>query len=231
MVKTYKIIIFAFLLILCIFIPSALLLAKATPEGEDTVAAAALNSAFKDVGLLIEQPTKRRVASHWCIFKLDPGTPGRWEKYDGEPLEGKNIAVVIHGHSTTTLINEFMQFIFGESISEYLGFQNKFEMGLKELIHLGRYLHRDAHTPANPNKPRFDLVLGFAYSSAHRLETLGNHFANEVNRFLGPSNSVVFIAHSMGGLVTRWGLKYEGLVPSTPILSLWARPIRELHSP
>jgi hypothetical protein len=147
----------------------------------------------------------------WCVFHLQNGTPGEWKKYAGENLTGKRVALIVHGHNTESLCNAFMNFVLGNRLGHWLGFKDRFDYGLNELVHLGRFFARDAHVPGQPGEKRFDLVLGFAYSSAYPLKVISEHFAKEAASFLGPCGSVVIFAHSMGGLMTRWALEKCGL--------------------
>ena len=133
-------------------------------------------------------------------------------------VKGKRVALIVQGHNLTSIIDDFVDYGIYDIADEFLGRKTKdleikpnYWYGLDVLVHLGRFLSHDVRMPLDKGHPRYDVVIGYAYSSANTLHDISKTFAKEFKEFLSESKHVDLFAHSMGGLVTRWALEQEGL--------------------
>jgi hypothetical protein len=204
--------------------------AKCLGEEAGTQEASEIAPALEGTDIKVALPEVKKVPSYWCVFHHKEGQVGEWKKYAGQDLTGKRVALIVHGHNTTSLINAIANLVLGDKLGKTLGFEDKFDYGLNELVHLGRFLS-GVSMPDDPTKKRFDYVLGFAYNTAYPLKTLADHFSNEASTFLEPCGSVVLFAHSMGGLVTRWALERRGLGAKYKYLITLASPHQGVIAP
>lgn len=164
------------------------------------------------------EETSPTASSMWCVYKYAPCSVGYWIPAEKEMVQGKRVALIVQGHNLTSIIDDFVDYGIYDIADEILGRKTKdieikpnYWYGLDVLVHLGRFLSHDVRMPLDKCRPRYDVVIGYAYSSANTLHHLSKTFAKEATEFLKDAKHVDFFAHSMGGLVTRWALEKEGL--------------------
>ncbi len=179
---------------------------------------------------------------NWCTYLNDPGKVGAWKVVDGDNLAtettGKRVALVVHGYNNGSLIAGFKNLaaqqlsnrdLLGTIVHGVTGLigedvQRKYEdltynwkqpmketYGLGGLIHLARFLDNEVFLPGTQTK-RYDLVIGYAYSSVARISDLGRNLADECRKVFKDAKEVNFFCHSMGGLVGRCALEKNGLL-------------------
>ena len=154
----------------------------------------------------------------WCAYKYVPCSLGYWVRASKEMVDGKRVALIVHGHNTQSIIDDFYDYGVYDLSEETFGSHDRnlevspnYWYGLDTLVHLGRFLSHDVRMPGDETCPRYDVVMGYAYSSANTLLEIAKKFTSEVKEFLKDAKHVDVFAHSMGGLVARWALEKEGL--------------------
>lgn len=165
----------------------------------------------------LQKDSSHHVHTNWCVYQDIPWHEGYWSLYNNQPLAGKRIALVVHGHNTDSILYAFVNYGIEKVLQMKIPHVSLVKpapyywYGLDTLVNLGRFLSSDVRMPGHPDQRRYDHIIGYAYSSVGSLKEISKRFANETSSFLKDAKSVDIYAHSMGGLVTRWALEKEGL--------------------
>lgn len=161
------------------------------------------------------------IGANFYLYKAIPHQQGIWELVDINKIDfkSKKVGLVVHGHNTTSLWNALSEY-WATQIQELFNWIRPLDeinkpkantyYGLDTLINLGRMLDQDIY---NKNgKPRYDYVIGYAYSSWGKIKDLSQQFTKDINNTsLKEAKYVDLFSHSMGGVMSRWALEHEGL--------------------
>jgi hypothetical protein len=137
-----------------------------------------------------------KAAGEFYIFRPTSNEVGAFVLKDKETMINQRVAVVVHGMDGTAA----------------------------KMVDLGRLLWQMTGDGPMQNKKIYDAVWAYQYNWQAHIDASGNAFAANLKPLLNDAKEVHIFAHSLGGLVSRWGIEKAGLGAQVKVLVMLGSP-------